>query len=401
MKNKEGNVDMKKIALICSSLSNGGAEKTVSVLSKQLSLKYDVYLFLLDGNDVTYDYSGTIVDLGKHIKQINGRGLFSKILYYMKYVNALRAAKKRYEPDCCISFLESNNIFNILSRRSEKIIVSVRSTRSLQTLSRYERIENKGIRLYNKVDKVISISEGVRYDLIENFNIKPEKVKTIYNPYSFDDIVEKSMLPLDLDMQNIFNNHKVIVNVGRLVKQKCQDRLIDEFRYVLKEHPDAFLVIVGSGSEEKRLKDLVKEYELDKFVKFIPFTNNPFNIMKNSSVFAFPSEREGYGNVIIEAMACGIPVVVADCMSGPREIIAGLRDYSQLSDDIRICDRGILVPILEKEKKPNTLSAAINMCLSDDDMRMVMTKNASSYLNTYSVDNIINQWCKVIDNDAE
>ncbi len=107
--------------------------------------------------------------------------------------------------------------------------------------------------------------------------------------------------------------------------------MIGAFERVLKQ-VDARLLIVGQGSEEKALRNLVEMRGLKEKVQFEGFQRNPFRFMSKCSVFAFPSLSEGFGMVLVEAMACGLPVVSTDCVAGPAEILQNGR-----------C--GILVPV--------------------------------------------------------
>jgi glycosyltransferase involved in cell wall biosynthesis len=116
------------------------------------------------------------------------------------------------------------------------------------------------------------------------------------------------------------NQPPVILAVGRLVKQKDFDTLIRAFGLVRKERP-ARLMVLGEGREREKLLALIKNLGLEQDVTLHGFVENPFKYIKHAAVFVLSSLWEGFGNVIVEAMALGTPVVATECPSGPSEIL--------------------------------------------------------------------------------
>ena len=156
---------MKNLAIIVHSLNGGGAERIAGLLSKALSRDYNVYLFLSSIEDIVYEYEGTIVNVGNS-------GPF--------YEYAIKMNKEKYNIDVSISFLEPMNFANIRTKGRDRVIVSERCVQSL--LEPYHHSEAFKIkRYYNKADAVVACAEGVKYDLSENYNVKEDKIFTIYN----------------------------------------------------------------------------------------------------------------------------------------------------------------------------------------------------------------------------
>lgn len=393
----------KKLVIMCASLSNGGAERVVSILSQELSQSYEISLILFDGDDVTYKYSGKIINLGfkgvvarvKRFLPISHLTTFFALLYLIFKV---RKIKKSINPDCSISFLETPNIVNLASSLNEKIIVSVRSTRSLQNRTFYERVENKFIRFYKKADYIVSTSEGVKEDLVEVFDLPSEKIVTIYNPFQKGIIRNLMEEALESECKYFIDSHKAIITVGRLIPQKNHLRLLHTIAQIKTEIPNIGYVIVGSGEMLSTLKEKAKELNIEESVLFIPFTKNPFKYIAQSQLFVSTSEREGFCNTLVEAMICKVPVVAVDCKSGPREIISGKSNYQVDSFETKICDKGILVPLQKHDLNGQLLYDAVKRGLTDNNIRSYITSGTELWIESLQVDSIVRKWKHFIEN---
>ena len=176
---------------------------------------------------------------------------------------------------------------------------------------------------------VIVPSQGVRSDLINNFHVSANKIHAIYNGMDIKFIQLQSKGPLDNTSQD--DSLPMILGVGRLDTQKSFHILIAAFTAVVK-HVPARLVILGEGSERPSLEKLIISLGIQKSVSLPGFVDNPYRWMAGASVFCLSSAHEGFGLVLVEAMACSCPVVSTDCLSGPGEII-------------RNGENGLLVPV--------------------------------------------------------
>jgi len=114
----------------------------------------------------------------------------------------------------------------------------------------------------------------------------------------------------------------VVLGVGRLVKVKDFRTLIDAFERVRRKRV-VRLMILGEGPEKQELASRIRELGLDFDVEMPGFSLNPYSFMRYASVLVLSSRWEGFGNVLVEAMACDTPVVSTDCPGGPREILEG------------------------------------------------------------------------------
>lgn len=385
--------DMKRIAIISPSLHNGGAERIAGLLSKYLSNRYKVYLFLSDTSNIVYEYGGEIVDIG-----IGGKGS-DYCEYYIDFY------KKKYRIDCAISFLQFYNYANIRTKGKEKVIVSERNMRAVSvSISEPDYLVQLHTKaLYPKADVVISVSEGVKCNLVQSYGIDVDNIKTIYNFIDKDAIREKTLQKPEDNIDDFIAGSKLIINVGRLLEVKNQVRLIRQFANLIQDGEDAKLLILGSGILEDELNTLVKELELERYVKILRYCNNPFPYIKKASVFAFTSQREGLPNVLLEAMCLGVPIVSVDCISGPRELLAGETDYQKETQGFRLCDRGILVTndVSEDTGETMYLKEAISYMLKNQSYANEVIENEIRYMNTYSNEKILDAWIEEIEKPQE
>jgi glycosyltransferase involved in cell wall biosynthesis len=140
------------------------------------------------------------------------------------------------------------------------------------------------------------------------------------NPVVTPELVECAAQPLD-DPWFTAGAAPVVLGAGRLDQQKDFPTLIRAFAAVRSKRA-ARLVILGEGPERARLESLVEELGIGEHVRLPGFVSNPFSYMARAAVFVLSSAWEGMPGVLIQAMACGAPVVATDCESGPREVLA-------------------------------------------------------------------------------
>lgn len=389
------------IAIIIPELAGGGAERVVSNLSLYFPEEFKRYIIVYDKTNISYPYNGHLIDLNTRAT----RNPFGKAINLIKRIFKIRKIKKEYKIDTTISFMEGPNIVNILTKSEDKVIVSVRNFISKSANGFYGKIYKKLImKFYNKADCIISVSKTIKDDLIKNFKINEEKIEVIYNPYDIETIQKLTEEELEEEYKEIFNQ-PVIINVGRLYKQKGQWHLIRAFKKVKEEIPNSKLVILGQGNLEEYLRKLVYEYRLEKDIYLLGFQKNPFKFMSRSEICAFSSLYEGFPNVLVEAMACGLPVIASDCKSGPREIMDLDTNIDIETKTIEYAEYGILVPVcdgvyycgkddLSKEEK--LLAKAITNIFKDEEIKNSYIRKAKVRASNFNINNIISQWIEQI-----
>ncbi len=184
----------------------------------------------------------------------------------------------------------------------------------LSDKKRRKRIERL-TRIYPKIDAVIAVSHGVALDFSRLTGMPLEKISVIYNPVATPDleVLSNEAIPEEIGGQTI-------VSVGRLTYQKNIPFLVRAF-IALRKQQVCQLVIVGDGEELETIQQMVEECDFKSDIHLLGHRSNPFPYMKKAKVFALTSIYEGFGNVVVEALACGTPVVSTNC-GGPEEILA-------------------------------------------------------------------------------
>ena len=182
-------------------------------------------------------------------------------------------------------------------------------------------------RAFLRADAIVSPSDGVRDEMSRTARIPRKRITTIYNPVVSRELWELAQAPLD-DPWFRPGAPAVILGAGWLVDQKDFPMLLRAFARVRRQRT-ARLVILGEGEHRSDLEALAEELDVAKDVALQGYVSNPFAWMSRASVFALSSKWEGLPTVLIEAMACGCPVVSTDCPSGPAEILDG-GEYGRL-----------------------------------------------------------------------
>ncbi len=329
-----------KIAVFIYSLGGGGAERVVSQLIPYLENNgFDVYLVLMN-NTCVYPFETK----NKPFFLENSKTTESNVLKFLKIpflAYKYHIFLKKNKINKSFSFLTRPGFISVLTKwfnKKRTIIISERSNSSLQygNHNLQSWINNFLIKeLYPKADLIIANSNGNAQDLITNYNVPRYKITTIYNPISLEAIfaIEPKK---DFFDTNYFN----LVSVGRLDNGKNHQLLIKSLEFFKLQK--VRLYIFGDGILKTELEKTIKDLKFENRVFLMGFESNPYKYLKAADLFVFSSNHEGFPNVILEAMACELPIVSTNCPSGPNEIFKVNTDYD-FSDNV-LTDYGILVP---------------------------------------------------------
>lgn len=336
---------MKKIVIITPSLAGGGAEKiAVNLANEYASRGHNVelvlfkakgpYLKLVNNNVALNDLDIrkpklAFLELRKYLRK-NRDALFLSVIRTANIHVGLASIGLGLN---CLIFREANTLEAVLEKPLFRRFLS----KSAMALS------------YYFANGIIANSPDTKNDLIKNKITWRDKVAVIPNPVlpsGYQSLYAKEV------EHPWFNNEdfKVVLAVGRLHKQKNFSFLISAFKYVLTQEPKARLLIIGEGDEEHQLINQITSSGMKEYVKLEKFKANVFPYYYNAHLFALSSDWEGFGNVLVEALAAGLPIVSTNCNGGPKFILAD-RIYGTL---VSIGDaRGFANAILEELQNTN------------------------------------------------
>ena len=374
-----------KIIFLLTSLSRGGGERVASELSLNLPDWVKTTIVLLK-NQVSFPYKGKLVFLNLS----TCKNFIAKIYCLFLSIYRFKKIIKEEKPDYVVSFGAPANAINVLINKKSILRIDSFMTAACRG---FEGLINKILIkvLYNKSEKIISVSKEIANDLINNFGILKAKIEIIYNPINIKEIHNLAKESLEPAHQEIFKN-PIIISMGRLGREKNYSSLIKAFNEVKNKVKEAKLVILGKGEEEQRLRELIKRLNLTDSVFLLGWQENPFKFLAKSKLFVLSSLWEGLPNAILEAMVCGAPVISVDCRSGPREILAPNTDASLEAQSIEYEEFGILTPPFDKERSQEILEQAIVKILTDKKMADTFARKSKQRAEDFDVKNIIKKW---------
>ena len=231
----------------------------------------------------------------------------------------LRRLLGRRRPDVLFSTMVGANIVaavSMIGLRSPPLLVA-RETNSHRARGDLSFLRRAAVgRVYRRTAAaVVALSEGVRLELIEDYHPQPERVVTIHNPVDIEEFVSCASAAA----RPWQGDGPMLVAAGRLVRQKGFDTLLRAFAAM--RTGESRLAILGEGPERVALMTLGGELGVSARLVMPGHVVNPAAWFAHSSAFVLSSRWEGFGHVLVEAMACGTPVVAFDCPHGPADII--------------------------------------------------------------------------------
>lgn len=251
-----------------------------------------------------------------------------KARYYFQYPKVILQASrliKEIKPDVIIGNLYQTHwiflIARFLARSNAKLITGEHNNLSSAFKgARWGRLRHFLVKKLDPLaDLIIVPSKGISRHLIDEFNMPANKIAVINNPVVTDNLKELSkerVIHTWLTKKDV----PVILSVGVIDIQKDPITLLRAFS-LLQKQIKTRCIFLGDGPMLEELKKLAKDLRINEDVAFLGFEKNPFKFMANADVLVLSSIYEGFGNVIVEAMACGCPVVSTRCPHGPEEII--------------------------------------------------------------------------------
>ena len=230
-------------------------------------------------------------------------------------------------------------------------------------------------------NKLIALTNDMKDDFLK-YGFKEENTVVINNMIDSDYINDRCNEKGEKIIWFDKSKYKLIIANARMVQEKRYDVLIDAFQIVAQMIPEARLLILGDGSMRSRIENMIPS-NLKEKIQLLGFQNNPYYYMSNATVFAHTSDYEGFPNVVIEAMACGLPVVATNSKTGPREIIRN----------------GVDGWVVNRGDSRAVADALIKILTMTDDEISIMSTNAKKKAQYYRTDIIGQKYIQLI-NDA-
>lgn len=392
-------MDKKNVMIISQTLSGGGAEKLAANLSLGLKDIMNVYMVTYLESEKEYKYYGKRINLN-----LIGNNKLTKIFIAIKRIVVVKKLKKKYKIDCSISYVPPCDYVNVFSRtKKEKVFIDVVSNMSTAFSGGLKRMFRKYV--LNKADYIVTVSEGVRQDIIQNFGIKEVRSKTIYNSCDIYTIEKECKYGNLIKQENIKLPEKFISTMGSFRQPKGHWHLIKAFSTIANDFPDYKLVICGDGAYRDKYEELIDTLGLQDRVIMPGFLNPPHSVISKSKLFVFSSVFEGFGNAVIEAMACGVPVISTDCKYGPREILAPGMSLKEDINDLVWAKYGLLVPAFPVDdidtsinisKKEILLGNAIKQMIESPKKMEQYRTLGIDYCHTFDNEHITSLWVDMI-----
>jgi len=362
----------------------GGVERVLTLKANYFveHFGYDITIILTEGKDKPLYYPLSdkvkVINLDINFEELWTCSFCKKILLYLQkqyqFKKKLTAELVRIRPDITVSLLRREINFITKIKDGSKKIGELHVNRA--NYRNFEAGESNFVkRLFSKFwmrSLVMHLKE------LDRFVVLTEEDKLNWKELEHVDVIPDP-LAFQTDMVSQLNSKRVIA-VGRYVYQKGFDLLLRAWAKVERKRSDWEIVIYGQGNREP-YENLIDQLGLDRSrCHLYGPTNDIMREYLNSSIFVFSSRFEGFGMVLIEAMACGLPCVSFDCPCGPKDIISDQQD-------------GLLVPNGDINKMADKLTGL--MTHSNDIERM--SKAALKKAESYSIDTISQRWKKMFD----
>jgi glycosyltransferase involved in cell wall biosynthesis len=384
----------------------GGSDKFAAILGSELHEQgYNIsYLTLMDGNP-KYSFKGDYHTLNE--TNIYGNNL-KRGLDLLRYPRQIKSICEDLKVDTIISAGDPANFQAIMSRflfgsRVRLIITQHMNPEIfLDSPLKFRLIKF----FYPRADEVVCVSREVERIFNSDYGIS--NTRTIYNMMDIEKNIKLSSQELHENYKELFEgNNFNFINMGRLDRQKGQWFLIRSFRRVVDKYKDARLFILGEGDLRGELEDLIQKLDLNENVFLLGGQENVFPFLKNSDCFVFTSLWEGLPLSLIEALSVNLPVISADCKTGPREILCPELNLDETINYPYLGEHAILTEpfpnkIISKTLnevsliEPEQILADIMIeMIEDPDLRKKYA-HGHSITRNFAKEKIITQWKKLL-----
>jgi glycosyltransferase involved in cell wall biosynthesis len=360
-----------KILFISANLKQGGAERVLATILQHLDkTRFESTLILFQ------DFREYQIPEDTKVICLRQQGWWD----YPFLIWKLSRLFNELKPDVVLGFLTYMNVLSSLAKKLSLAHFSLvlcdhsmpvyhikQSKNPLETLF----IKWMPYWFYRHADMIICVSRASAIEINKIFKVPFDRIKIIYNPIDVDYILALSNQTVEHPW--FTQNIPIIISVGRLTKVKGYPYLLRAFKQIITKHP-ARLVILGKGEEEEKLKKLALKLEIDQSVAFLGSQTNPFKYMSRSKILVLPSLSEALPMVLLEAMACGVPIVSTSTPGSSELITQGIN--------------GLLVPVGDE----NSLAESIINILTHKTDANLLVQSGKKKINSFLIDNMIKEY---------
>lgn len=352
------------IAFVIATLGGGGAERVATLMADYWSERgYRISIVTFEPSDASSFYPlPAAVQTYRLNANGKGNGAASRVFRNIQRIYRLRRQITALHPDAVLSFIDQTNIITLISLAFRRIPVIITEHVDPLRYSPGKVWEYLRIILYPFASVAVAVSKGIAAHFPAHIS---SRMKVIPNP------IDRRLFP-GLCMRP---EACKIMAMGRLVPQKGFDLLIRAFALIHTRYPRWTLEIWGEGPSRDDLSGLIDSLGLQKKVLLPGTTPDPYRKMATADLFVLSSRFEGFGIVICEAMACGLPVISFDCPSGPSEILEHEKN-------------GLLVP----PEDSSALAEAIERLIADGSLRRRLAEQAAVDAVKYSLERVMPLW---------
>jgi len=366
-----------KLLFLLPSFTFGGAERTSLNLLRGID-KSRFRVCLITSRKIFSYFEHIEIEKFLAVEDLGIETWFGSLKTFIRDIRSIALLIKREQPDLAFGMMHYPSSLLVFAKKifrfSAKVIVSPRGP-SKEYLRYFEAkmIRKLSLKLIfsffcKYADGIVVSSEGMKEECVKNFHAVSERVRVIPNSLDFSEIAIKAEEKADLE---ISAGIPVISVSGRIEREKNLPYLLRAFCAVRKKK-EARLLFIGDGKERNNLERISQELSIGSDVIFVGYQSNPYKFIKNSDIFVHTCLFEGFANSIIEAMACGVPVIAVDCPYGPRSIITHGKN-------------GLLVPMDDEE----TLADAILKLLNDRGLRNALVAEGYQRAADFSVGKMV------------
>lgn len=381
----------KKIAFVLTSLRKGGAEGKAQKIMKALSSHFQVELFLFN-TVIEYELPQEVkvYALGSRFALLRDSWLQLPLILF----RLIRFSRKN-NLDITYAFDYIPNLLCAINKaigwKGKVFINQVNNNElELKVYHFFKRSLIKALmkRFYPYTDQVIVPSLGLKQDLEKQLKMSPDNINYIPNPFDTEQFFQLSKAPLPESLTK--PEHFIFIHVGNNGRAKNHTLLLKAFSKL--HHHKCELWLIGKGTDDNTLKGLIIELGIENKVQTFGQVNNPIPYMLKANTFVLCSDYEGSPNVLVEALACKLPIIATDCDFGPREILSDVVQDKTLIDEIEIVKHGILVPV----GKVSTLAKAMVHCINSTDLIDSFTEKAIERVLPWDIDKNIDKYIELL-----